>query len=233
MNPINSCFAGTATILTCKRIAQSFSENIYELSAIRNEWTPVYAAKLRSRIKGVLETYFTDDHQSCEEEKRNHLNESMMAALKDLGIFRALLKIDFNDDKEFQKECFQKLGYSNYFSDAKNGDHYSLYKLLETFTKEMNPNLESQITLKGMKPEIIKRIQSYSKNLDDLKRCFDLLTESDDLCSEAKMELNEVYSQVKDICRVATAYYQFDPSRRDQFNFYKVMIKLKQLPIPA
>ena len=97
----------------------------------------------------------------------------------------------------------------------------------------MTVKLESQVTSKGIKPEIIKRLQSYSNSLDDLKRCFDLLSESDDLCSEAKNELNEVYSQIKDICRVATAYYQFDPQRRDQFNFYKVMIKLKQLPIPV
>ncbi len=233
MNPISSCFAGTATILTCKRIAQSFSENIYELSAIRNEWTPAYAVRLKGRIKNVLETYFKESGTSCEEDKRNHLNESMIAALIDLGIFRALLKVEFNDDKEFQKDCFHKLGYTNYFSDAKNGDHYSLYMLLATFNQEMDPKTESKIVSKGMKAEIIHRIQSYSKNLDDLKRCFDLLTVSDELCAEAKSELNDVYSQVKDICRVATAYYQFDPQKRDQFDFYKVMIKLKQLPIRA
>lgn len=233
MNPINSCFAGTATILTCKRIAQSFNENIYELSAIRSEWTPGYAARLSSRIRTVLETYFIDDQLSCEEEKRNHLNESMMASLKDLGVFRALLKVDFSDDKEFQKGCFQLLGYSSYFSDAKNGDHYSLYMLLDTFSRTMSKELRATIASKGMKPEIIDRLVSYSECLDDLKRCFDLVTESDDLCAEAKNELNVVYSQIKDICRVATAYYQFDPPRRDLFDFYKVMIKLKKMPIPA
>lgn len=233
MNPISSCFAGTATILTCKRIAQSFSENIYELSTIKDEWTPSFAARLKGRIKSVLETYFTESGTSSEEEKRNHLNESMISALIDLGVFRALLKIEFNDDKEFQKECFQKLGYANYFSDAKNGDHYSLYMLLDTFNKEMDSSLESKITSGGTKAEIIHRIQAYSKNLEDLKRCFDLLTVSNDLSAAAKTELNEVYSQIKDICRVATAYYQFDPSKRDLFDFYKVMIRLKQLPIRA
>ena len=107
MNPISSCFAGTATILTCKKIAQSFNENIYELSAIRNEWTPVYAAQLRSRIKGVLETYFIDDKRSCEEEKRNHLNESMIAALKDLGVFRALLKSISTTTRNSRKIAFK------------------------------------------------------------------------------------------------------------------------------
>jgi hypothetical protein len=105
--------------------------------------------------------------------------------------------------------------------------------LLDTFNKGMTPQLKSLITSKGMKTEIIHRLQSYSDNLDNLKHCFDILTESDDLCAEAKKELNEVYSQIKDICRVAIAYYQFDPSRRDQFSFYKVMIKLEQLHIPV
>ncbi|MDX9881355.1 MAG: hypothetical protein RBS73_04775 [Prolixibacteraceae bacterium] len=233
MNPISSCFAGTATILTCKHIAQSFHENIYELSAIRNEWTPAYAVRLKGRIKSVLETYFTGSGSSCEDEKRNHLNESMIAALIDLGVFRALMKVDFKNDKEFEKDCFHKLGYTSYFSDAKNGDHYSLYMLLDTFKKEMTPSLEARIVEGGIKAEIIHRIQSYAENLEDLKRCFDLLTVSDELCAEAKSELNEVYSQVKDICRVAAAYYQFDPSKRELFDFYKVMIRLKQLPIRA
>ncbi len=233
MNSIKSCFAGTATIFACKRIAQSFNENIYELSAIRNEWTPGYAAMLNNRIRTVLETYFIDEQHPYDQEKRNHLNESMMASLKDLGVFRALLKVDFADDKEFQKGCFQLLGYTAYFSDAKNGDHYSLYMLLDTFHQSMSKELKATITSQGMKPEIIERLMSYSEELDDLKRCFDLVNESDELTSEAKEELNAVYSQVKDICRVATAYYQFDPPRRDLFDFYKVMIKLKKLPIPA
>ncbi|HBL74559.1 MAG: hypothetical protein A2W90_20950 [Bacteroidetes bacterium GWF2_42_66] len=233
MNLISSCFAGTATILTCKHIAQSFHENIYELSAIKSEWTPGYATRLKGRIKSVLETYFTESGTSCEDEKRNHLNESMITALIDLGVFRALLRVDFKDDKEFEKDCFHRLGYVNYFSDAKNGDHYSLYMLLDTFNKEMTPPLESKIVSGGIKVEIIHRIQSHSKNLDDLKRCFDLLTVSDELCAAAKLELNEVYSQIKDICRVATAYYQFDPSKRELFDFYKVMIRLKQLPVRA
>lgn len=233
MDPIGTCFAGTATILTCKEIAKSFNENIYELSSIRDQWTPSYAAALKARVKNVLETYFINDTLSSEEEKRNFLNESMITALKDLGLFRAILKIDFKDDKSFVKSCFSKLGYSEYFSDAKNGDHYSLYKLLETFNNEMNPQLELVLTSKGVKPELINRIKSYSNDLKDLKTCFDLVSESDVLSEEARREVNAVYSQIKDICRITTAYYQFDPTKKDQFNFYKVMIKLKQLPIPA
>ena len=39
-------------------------------------------------------------------------------------------------------------------------------------------------------------------------------------------EIAEIYEVTQDICRIAVAYYQFDPIRRDEFNFYKVMINL-------
>jgi hypothetical protein len=39
-------------------------------------------------------------------------------------------------------------------------------------------------------------------------------------------EVSEIYTTVQDICRIAMAYYQFDPLKRDQFNFYKVLVNL-------
>jgi hypothetical protein len=47
-------------------------------------------------------------------------NGGWVAKLKGL---RASMKVDFKNNKPFLKDTFQKLGYNDYFSDAKNGDH--------------------------------------------------------------------------------------------------------------
>ena len=83
MNVISTCLTGTATILTCRKIAQSFSENIYELSSIRRNWSPEYAASLKSRIDSIMNQYFTHESLSEHLDMHGQFYELMIAALKE------------------------------------------------------------------------------------------------------------------------------------------------------
>lgn len=227
MNVISTCLTGTATILTCRKIAQSFSENIYELSSIRRNWVPEYANDLKERIEKIMNQYFTHESLIDHLEKHGQFYELMIAALKDISVFRAELKVDFNHDKEFLKRILDDLGYADYYSDAKNGDHFSLYKMMATFKRNMTPELQQVILARGINKSLLERLISYKEKLAELKNCFDVSHGNDQLGAELKKEINTIYSEVKDICRIANAYYEFDPLQRDKFNFYKVMINLK------
>ncbi|HEX7583734.1 MAG TPA: hypothetical protein VF373_03520 [Prolixibacteraceae bacterium] len=228
MNVISTCLTGTATILTCRKIAQSFSENIYELSSIRRNWSPDYAVNLKDRIDRIMNQYFTQESLIDHLEKHGQFYELMIAALKDISVFRAELKVDFSHDKEFLKETFENLGFVDYYSDAKNGDHFSLYKMMATFRRNMTTELQQVINARGIDKNLLTRLLAYKEKLAELKNCFDISHGNDQLGAELKREINSIYSEVKDICRVANAYYEFDPVQRDRFNFYKVMINLKK-----
>ena len=228
MNVISTCLTGTATILTCRKIAQSFSENIYELSSIRRNWSPEYAENLKERIERMMNQYFTQESLVDHLEKHSQFYDLMIAALRDISVFRAELKVDFKHDKKFLNQTFENLGYVDYFSDAKNGDHFSLYKMMSTFRRNMSPELQQIVLARGIDQHLLERLLSYRKALAELKNCFDISHGKDQLSAELKREINAIYSEVKDICRVANAYYEFDPAQRDRFNFYKVMIKLKK-----
>lgn len=228
MNVISTCLTGTATILTCRKIAQSFSENIYELSSIRRNWSPDYAGNLKDRIDKIMNQYFSHDLLLEHLEKHSQFYDLMIAALKDITVFRAELKVDFSHDKEFLKKTFEDLGYVDYYSDAKNGDHFSLYKMMATFRRNMTPELQQIILARGIDKNLISRLLLYREQLAQLKNCFDISHGQDQLSAELKREINAIYSEVKDICRIANAYFEFDPVQRDRFNFYKVMINLKK-----
>lgn len=228
MNVISTCLTGTATILTCRKIAQSFSENIYELSSIRRNWSPDYAGNLKERIDRIMNQYFTYESLIDHLEKHSQFYELMVAALKDISVFRAELKVDFGHDKKFLNETFENLGYVDYYSDAKNGDHFSLYKMMATFKRNMTPELQQVIFARGIDKNLLDRLLAYKEKLTELKNCFDISHGEDQLEVEVKREINAIYAEVKDICRIANAYYEFDPVQRDRFNFYKVMIKLKK-----
>lgn len=228
MNVISTCLTGTATILTCRKIAQSFSENIYELSSVRHSWTPDYAGSLKERIEKIMNQYFTEESLTDHLQKHGQFYDLMIAALKDISVFKAEMKVDFNHEKEFLNNTFDNLGYLDYYSDAKNGDHFSLYKMMATFKRNMTPELQQIILSRSIDQILLNRLLSYKEKLAELKNCFDISSGRDQLSADLKKEINAIYSEVKDICRIVNAYYAFDPVQRDRFNFYKVMINLKK-----
>jgi len=226
METITACPTSTATILACQKIAKSFRENIYELSRIRNDWDPGYATSLNVWINDIIEKYYTESLDSIDDKRYREWHEVLIAGLQSLKILRAALKVDFKKDKAFLKEVFQKLGYTEYFSDAKNGDHLSLYKFLTTFAENLDEKTRKKITRKGVPDNLFDKILNAAKQITEYRKCFETLESENELNNYAQKEVAEIYENIQDICRIAVAYYQFDPVLRDEFNFYKVMINL-------
>ena len=220
------CSTNTATILACQGIAKSFKENIYELSRVRKEWDPEYATSLNIWIEDTIEKHYGEAVEEFKEIGQSEWQEVMVAALQCLKVLRASVKVDFKDDKEFQKAVFKNLGYSEYFSDAKNGDHLCLYKFLIQFSANIDEETKAKILSKGSPDTIFEKIESYTNQIREYKGCFEALEGENDINQYGQKEVEEIYSTIKDICRIAIAYYQFDPIKRDNFNFYKVLRNL-------
>lgn len=226
METATACPTSTATILTCQKIARSFKENIFELARIRNEWDSEYATSLNVWINDTVEKYYADNLESVDDERYREWHEVMVAGLQSLKVLRAALKVDFKNDKPFLKEVFKKLGFSDYFSDAKNGDHMSLYMFLTQFVKNLDKDTRQKITHKSVPESLLNKIFETAKQIEEYKCCFEALESENELNTYAQKEVAEIYEAIQDICRIATAYYQFDPVKRDDFNFYKVMVNL-------
>ncbi len=220
------CPTSTATILACQKIAKSFKENIYELSSVRRDWDPEFATSLNVWIEDTIEKHYSGGLENIHDQKYREWHEVMVAGLQSLKILRATLKVDFRDDKPFLKEVFKKLGYSEYFSDAKNGDHLSLYKFLSTFAENLDEKTKKKIVSKGAPESLFNKILESAKQIKEFKDCFETLESENELSTYGQKEVAEIYQTIQDICRIAVAYYQFDPEKRDQFNFYKVLVNL-------
>lgn len=226
METATLCPTSTATILACQKIAKSFKENIYELSSVRKEWDPEYATSLNVWIADTIEKYYAENLDSIDDKNYREWHEVMVAGLQSLKILRASLKVDFKYDKAFLKEVFTKLGYSDYFSDAKNGDHLSLYKFLTTFAENLDEGTRRRIVHKGVPESLFNKILESAREIQHYKSCFEALESENELNTYAQNEMSQIYETVQDICRIAVAYYQFDPLKRDEFNFYKVLVNL-------
>lgn len=226
METATACPTSTATILACQKIAKSFKENIFELSRVRKEWDAEYATSLNVWISDVIEKYYAENLDSIENKRYREWHEVMIAGLQSLKVLRAAIKVDFKNDKEFIKEVFKKLGYSDYFSDAKNGDHISLYRFLTTFAKNLDQETRQKIVHKSVPESLLDKIFETAQGIEEYKCCFEALESENELNTYAQKDVAEIYETIQDICRIAIAYYQFDPVKRDEFDFYKVMVNL-------
>ena len=226
METKTACPTSTVTILACQKIAKTFKENIYELGRIRNDWDPGYATSINVWIEDTIEKYYIDSKESLDYERFVEWHEVMIAGMQGLKVLRASIKVDFKDDKPFLKKFFKKHGYSEYFSDAKNGDHLSLHKFLTTFAKNFNEETRKKIVFKNTPESVIDKILDCAQQITKFTECFEALEGDPHLNSYGKKEVQEIYETIQDISRIAMAYYQFDPVKRDQFNFYKVLVNL-------
>lgn len=226
METLTMCPTSTATILACQKIAKSFKENIYELSHVRKEWDPEYATSLNVWIEDTIEKHYVDSLDALEDTRYKSWHEIMVAGLQHLKVLRASMKVDFKDNKEFLKDFFKTVGYSDYFSDAKNGDHISLYKFLKTFAANLDEETRQEIVKKGTLDTLFDKILVCANQVNEFKDCFVALEGDTHLDTYGKKEVAEIYTAIQDICRIAIAYYQFDPKMRCQFNYYKVLVNL-------
>lgn len=226
METLTICPTSTATILACQKIAKAFKENIYELSSIRTEWDPAYATSINIWIEDTLEKYFIENLGAWDERKYREWHEIMVAGLQSLKILRASVKVDFKKDKEFLKGFFEKTGYNEFFSDAKNGDHLCMTKFLIQFSKNIDATTRKKIVAKGTPNSIFEKILKSAEDIERFEECFEALQGDANINNYGQKEITEIYSTIQDICRIATAYYDFDPTKRDAFSFYKTLVNL-------
>ncbi len=226
METMIACPTSTVTILACQHIAKTFRENIYELSRIRKDWDPGYATSINVWVNDTIEKYYLGNTDSIDNAKFMEWHEIMVAGMQGLKVLRASVKVDFKDNKPFLKGLFEKLGYAEFFSDAKNGDHLSLHKFLTTFAKNLDDDTRKKIVSKNTPDTVIEKILDCARQITKFTRCFEALEGDAHLNSYGQKEVREIYETIQDISRIAMAYYQFDPIKRDQFNFYKVLTNL-------
>nr|WP_319998853.1 hypothetical protein [uncultured Draconibacterium sp.] len=226
METLTVCPTSTATILACQQIAKTFKENIYELSILRKEWDPEFATSLMVWIDDTIDKHYADSLDALQDERYREWHDIMIEGLQHLKVLRASMKVDFKNNKVFLKEFFQNTGYTDYFSDAKNGDHISLFKFLKTFAANLNESLRQNISEKGTPDALFDKILVCANRISQFEDCFIALEGDTELDNYGKKEVAKIYETIQDICRIAIAYYQFDPKMRCKFNYYKVMVNL-------
>ena len=211
-------------LLASKTISTSLSENLADLSMARTTWTSDYTTALATNIDDAIENFLGLDKKKTLREATSKLASLQTPAMRDLSFIKTQIKVDFGKEA---KEILKNLGFDKHLRDVQKGDQEALIQLLYAFKKGLSDELKTQITEKGTNPALIDRIIAYANRLKEANVSQESLKETTKVISEEAVQVfNSIYEEIVGICKIASSFYQYEPLKKEQFTFSKVIANM-------
>ena len=211
-------------LLASKTIVESFKSNLAELSLARSSWNEEYVNNLSTKIDYAIEKHLGLDKKKELRNATVNLSSIQTPAIRDLAFLKKQLQIDFAGEKVKYREMLKDLGFEKNLRKVQNCDQKALIELLSTFSENMTVPLKKEIIEKGTNPELIDRIMNYADQIKQSSVSPETQREITKVISEkAKDTFNEIYNETASICKIASAFYQYDTLKKELFTFGKVL----------
>lgn len=219
-NRIYSC-KDVDMLMASLTIMKSFKTNLADLGLIRSNWTDTYESDLSTRIQNAIDNYLGLDKKGEQRKATLLLHSIQEPAQKALSFLKTQIEVDFKINAD---EILQTLGYTSNWKTARTDDQEALIQLLYAFKKGMTDALKTELTGKGTNPTLIENIIGYAAQLEEANVNQEILKQtSKELTEEAVVELNAIYLQIIGICKIASKYYENQPTLANQFTFIRVV----------
>jgi hypothetical protein len=223
----NYTYKDVDMLMASKTIAESFRANIAELSAIRTVWTEQYANDLAARIDKAIGNCLGIDAKKELRGATAALVSIQAPARRDVSFFKTQVEEDFKKDPARRDEILNTLGFTKYLRGVQNANQESLIQLLQAFKLNMTDALRNEITTRGMNPSLISNIIGYTESFSQANVAQEALKGSTkEITRDVSDTFSAIYDEIIAICKIASVYYQFEPLKKEQFTFAKVITNL-------
>ena len=217
----NYNFKDVDMLLASKTIAETLKLNLADLSMARSTWTEEYTTQLSTKIDDAIDNYLGLDKKKELRDTTANLAAIQNPAKRDLSFIKTQIEVDFGKDA---KEIIKALGFDKSLRSVQKGDQEALIELLYSFKKGLNASLKAQIIEKGTNTALLDRIIAYADQMKQTNVTQETLKETTKALSEEALKaFNEIYNEVIGICKIASNFYQFDPLKKEQFTFTKMI----------
>jgi hypothetical protein len=214
-------------LMASNTIAESFKTNILELAATRTDWNEQYATNLISRIDDAMHTHLGIDVKKDLRSATSTLVSLQFPAKRDISYFKTQIDDDFKKDASKRDEILKTLGFTKYLRGVQSGNQESLIQFLETFKTNITQALRNEITAKGLSPALIDKITGYASTFTDANVAQESSKGTTKEISKDVADIfNAIYDEIIGISKKASKYYQYEPLKKEQFTFAKVLSNL-------
>jgi len=197
------------------------------LKGKRSNWTDAYLKSTTDAITAAFKDVLGIDGLGNQTKASKELYKAMEEVIPKLTAFKKQVEIDFEDDNR-EKEILDSLGFK-LWKKVQNGSQEALVELLATFTENMTPALQTEITDAGTDVAYITNIKTYAaiirdKNIAQEGKKGDRKT----ITADGITQLNKVYTNVMKIAKIASALYTEtgDKLTAEKFSYAKTLATL-------
>ncbi|MGQ1788492.1 MULTISPECIES: hypothetical protein [unclassified Saccharicrinis] len=224
MSTRNYNYKDVDMLLASKTISQSLISYIDELSVARTTWTIDYANGLSAKIDDAIDNYLGLDKKKELRNATTQLGAIQTPARRDLSFLKTQLEVDFGSEA---KEIVKNLGFTKNLKAVQDNNQEALIQLLYTFKQNLTEDLKTQIIEKGTAPALLARMVGYADQMKDANVSQETMKETSKALSEEAIDaLNDIYSEIAGICKIAASFYQYEPLKKEQFTISKVVAKM-------
>lgn len=208
-------------VLASNVVARIFLENISELNAVKTTWTPQYAEEFEARANRIAGEYLGVNNRNQLFKITQVLNSSITTVKDDLITLRKHIEADFKRTPEYDI-IMTDLGLKN--NTVKNLTQSELIALALNIKRTLTPELITKITSKGMPATLPQRIADNAATITDYNNQQEKLKNSTKEVTGAMLtELNALYEEIINICKLASDFYKKDPVKKSLFTFSKIL----------
>jgi hypothetical protein len=223
----NYNFKDVDMLMASRTIAGSFKAYIAELSTTRSVWTEGYADDLIARIDNAISTGLGTDSKKELRNATIALSTIQAPARRDVSYFKVQVFEDFKKEPVRRDEILTTLGFTRFLTAVNNGNQEALVQLLSAFKSNMTDTLRNEIMAKGMSAALIDNITGYA----DAFRQANVTQEgmkgsTKNVSKEVADTFKNIYDEIIGICKIASNFYRFEPLKKQQFTFSKVINNL-------
>lgn len=186
----------------------------------RDEITAEYIDSFEDTINNALQKYLGVNSHTQVKEATQVIRNIAKASINDLGLFSVQFLSDFKKERDRKNLIYSTLGFTKSWRKAQTKNNTALIELLLTFQNNLTPEIESEITAKGLR---LARINSVLAHADTLRQA-NITQESlkgiaKVQTAQAKAVFDNIYEESIKLCTLGRQLFRTEKARRAMFSF--------------
>lgn len=223
MEQRNYSYSDVDMVITSSTIIETAIENKGILIPKRDAWADPFFADLKAKIDATIKKSLGIDNAKDLRKLTSSMKDLQKKAQTSLSEFKVQIDEDFKKDLEKRNEILNVLGFNDYLKTVQKGNQEALINLLYQFKTNLDKDLETDITKKGINKSTIDTILNYADTIKDTNVSQERAKSGKKTTTESYVaEFNAIYDEVISICKIAARFCKDNPTLKEQFSFSKV-----------
>lgn len=201
-------------------VCENVRELIEQFTAERPEITNLFIDAFEKDVNDALKKYFGINSHTQVKESTQVVKKIAKTAVDDLGLFYVQFVGDFKNDKERKDFIASTLGFTKSWKKAQKKNQTSLIELLLNFQNNMTPELQAEITAKGLSLARITKVLAHASTLKDANVTQESLKGVAKMQTEASNAVFDgIYDKAVNICNLGKSLFKADKAKKAMFSF--------------